>query len=103
LTDKLARNAAETSAVIADSNALIALEQIGQLSILQGVFGRVSIPPAVVREIAPTVPDLPEWIEVRSTKQASADHIFTARLGAGKTEAICLGLESPGSWIILDD
>jgi predicted nucleic acid-binding protein len=58
---------------------------------------------AVTREITPSVPDLPEWIEVRSTKQTSNDHIYTARLGAGKTEAICLGLESPDSWIILDD
>jgi predicted nucleic acid-binding protein len=92
-----------TRTVIADASALIALAQAGQLSLLHGLFGQIFIPLAVAREIEPSVPDLPEWIVVRPTKRPSVDHIFTARLGAGETEVLCLALDSPDSWIILDD
>jgi predicted nucleic acid-binding protein len=43
------------SSVVSNASPLIALEQIGQLPILKGLFGTVAAPPAVPREIAPIV------------------------------------------------
>jgi predicted nucleic acid-binding protein len=42
--------------VVSDASPLIALEQIGQLSILEKLVPRAAIivPPAVAREVAPT-------------------------------------------------
>jgi predicted nucleic acid-binding protein len=36
--------------VVCNASPLIALEQIGQLELLRHLFGRVLVPPAVVRE-----------------------------------------------------
>jgi predicted nucleic acid-binding protein len=37
--------------VVADTSPLIALHQLGQLSLLQRIFGEIHVPPAVAREI----------------------------------------------------
>ena len=43
------------AAVVADASVLIALGQIGQLSLLEKLFGEVMIPSAVAREVAPSL------------------------------------------------
>jgi predicted nucleic acid-binding protein len=45
---------------------LIALAQIGQLSLLQRLFGEIVIPPAVAHEVSPSLPQIPGWIETRA-------------------------------------
>jgi len=37
--------------VVADSSALIALQRIGRLELLHGLFGEIAVPPAVAREV----------------------------------------------------
>jgi len=37
--------------VVADTSPLIALHQLGQLSLLQRIFGEIHVPPTVAREI----------------------------------------------------
>jgi predicted nucleic acid-binding protein len=61
--------------VVADASALICLGWVDQLQILPALFSRIVVPPAVV----------------------------TAHLGAGETEVLCLGLELPDAWLVLDD
>ncbi len=41
--------------VVSDASPLIALEQIGRLSLLERLFAEVVVPPAVEREVAPPV------------------------------------------------
>ena len=88
--------------IVSNASALIALEQIGQLLLLQQIFGSVIVPPAVVREVAPTV-SLPPWIEQRNLTQPIGPHILRASLGAGESEAISLALELQARLVILDD
>jgi predicted nucleic acid-binding protein len=92
------------AAVIADSSALIALAQLGHLALLESLFGQILVPPAVAREVAPRTPGpiLPRWIELRAPRQRD-ERIIAAGLGPGETEVLCLGLETPESWVILDD
>ena len=54
-----------TAPVVADASPLIALQQIGQLHLLQALFSEVIVPPAVAREIQPSVPGVP-WIIERA-------------------------------------
>jgi hypothetical protein len=54
-----------TATVVADASPLIAFQQIGQLNLLQKVFMGVIVPPAVAREIQPTVPPRPSRISSR--------------------------------------
>jgi predicted nucleic acid-binding protein len=60
------------------------------------------VPPAVAHEIAPSIPSLPRWVELRAPRQ-SDERILAAGLGPGETEVLSLGLETASPWLILDD
>ena len=46
---------------------------------------------------------LPEWIRLESARDTQRQRELSTRLDAGKSSAIALALEKPGSLIILDD
>ncbi len=87
--------------VVSNSSPLIALEQIGNLNLLQKLFATVSIPPAVSRETTKIV--LPPWITEIPLAQPVGPQILRASLGPGESEAISLALEVGAQWVILDD
>ena len=91
-----------SSLVISNSSPLIALEQLDSLGLLERMFGSVVVPPAVAKEVAPTV-TLPEWIREQSLSQEIGSRILSASLGAGESEALSLALELDASLIILDE
>jgi hypothetical protein len=88
--------------VVADASVLIALDQIGQLSLLQKLFGVLLVPPAVTREVAPSLHQLPSWVQTRPLERPP-DARVKSSLDPGETEAICLALEVKADRIILDD
>ena len=88
--------------VISNASPLIALEQIGHLGLLKGLFSAVLIPPAVAREIAPTV-TLPAWVSEHAVTQPLGPQILRTALGPGESEAIALALEIGAQWVILDE
>jgi predicted nucleic acid-binding protein len=90
------------SGVVADASPLIAFAQIGQLPLLQVLFTTLLVPPAVGREIAPSVPSQP-WIAERQPTQPLAPHVLQAGLGAGESEAISLALELRADRLIVDE
>lgn len=75
--------------VISNASPLIALEQIGQLGLLEQLLHSIVVPPAVVREVSPSV-NLPVWITERALSQSVGPRILNASLGAGESEAISL-------------
>jgi len=88
--------------VVADASCLIHLDRIGQLGLLERLFGEVVVPPAVAREVEPAGLELPAWVHVQALA-APVPPVAAARtLGAGETEAIALAREL-GARIILDD
>jgi predicted nucleic acid-binding protein len=89
--------------VVADASAIICLGWVDQLQILPALFGRIVVPPAVAAEATHRQSALPAWIEVREPARPLDHRVVTARLGAGETEVLCLGLELDGAWLILDD
>jgi predicted nucleic acid-binding protein len=91
------------AAVVADTSPIIALHQLGQLSLLQRIFGEIYVPPAVARELSPGMPELPSWIVVRPLAQPIASDILRASLGAGESEALSLVLEVKAELVIVDD
>ncbi len=95
------------SLVVADTTPLNYLILIGQIEVLPKLFGKVLIPPAVVREMrhsqAPAsvvawAGNLPAWAEVRSPGGNSK-----LGIGAGEDEAISLALELGNVALLLDD
>ena len=95
------------SLVISDTTPLNYLILIGQIEVLPQLFGRLIVPPAVIREMQhPKAPPavstwagaLPAWVEVKAPK-AVAD----LKLDPGETEAIALALEMPNTALLVDD
>jgi predicted nucleic acid-binding protein len=87
--------------VVADTSPVIALAQIGQLSLLRALFSNVFVPPAVRAEIRSVTQ--PDWIEERPLADAVDPRVLVATLHAGEREAIALALEVGASHILLDD
>jgi predicted nucleic acid-binding protein len=72
-----------TAVVVADASPLIAFQQIGQLELLRAVFAELTVPPAVCREILPSVPPAP-WIVERRLTQPIAPLVLRANLAAAE-------------------
>lgn len=88
--------------VVADASPLIALSQIDCLHLLRKLFDIIYIPPAVAREVAPSV-TLPEWILQKDLVQEIGPTVLRFNLGLGESEAITLALELAARRLILDD
>jgi hypothetical protein len=88
---------------VADSSSLIHLEKIGQLALLESLFGKVAIPQAVADEVKRTLPELPSWIPIRRLSRTIPSTIARRSLGAGESEAMALALELRIPRVILDD
>jgi predicted nucleic acid-binding protein len=89
--------------VIADASPLIALHQIGQISLIEHLFDRILIPSAVAREVSPSLPSLPYWIVPRDLTRPIGSEILLASLGAGESETLALALEDGADLLILDE
>jgi len=51
---------------VSNSSPLIALAGIQRLDLLPAIFESILIPPAVAREIAPSIPVLPSWLRIQA-------------------------------------
>ena len=95
---------------IRNTSPLLYLHQVSELDLLRQLYGRVRLPPAVATElkadavlgIAVPSPDAIDWLEIRPVRNPDLIPLIND-LGPGEAEAIALGLEHPGSLIILDD
>jgi len=90
-------------AVVSNSSPLIALARIQRLDLLPAIFASVLIPPAVAREIAPSIPVPPTWLRIQAPNVAPPASLLRRRLGDGEWEALALASELKADWIILDD
>jgi predicted nucleic acid-binding protein len=90
-------------AVVSNSSPLIALARIQRLDLLPAIFESILIPPAVAREIAPSIRVLPDWLQIQAASVLPPAPVRRRRLGAGETEALALAIELRADWIILDD
>ncbi len=89
--------------VISNASPLIALARIQRLDLLRAIFRSVLIPPAVAREIKPSIPDVPDWLHVHVPTRLPPAPVLRRRLGDGEREAIALAIELEATQIILDD
>lgn len=81
-----------TAVVVADASPLIAFQEIGQLQLLRAVFGELTVPPSVLREVLASVSPEP-WIVERALTQPIVPLVLRANLGAGESEALSLAME----------
>lgn len=86
--------------VISDASCIIALEDIGELRILKGLFSQIIVTDIVKEEIQA---ELPNWIKVSKDYEERELKILKLELDVGEASAIALALKNPGSRIILDE
>lgn len=97
--------------VVADTSPLNYLVLIGQIEILQVLYGRVLVPSEVLAELAdsgapPEVSDWiqarPEWLQVRAA-QADQNDPALQEIDPGERAAILLAQEEPDVLLLIDD
>jgi hypothetical protein len=91
---------------VSNTSPLILLDKVGHLFLLERLFQKVIIPPAVDKEwLRPGGYSVPSWLSVEPLTpeaQKIADDLRT-RIDPGEAEAIALGSVMKPGWIILDD
>ena len=97
--------------IVCDSTALIGLAKIGNLELLEKIFGEIFVPNAVFIEVvergrgrpgANEVQDA-KWIRKRAVKDNRTVEMLVAEMGRGEAEVLVLGKELNADWLILDD
>lgn len=89
--------------IVSNSSPLIALARIKRLDLVPALLQSILIPPAVAREIAPSIRVLPPWVSVQAPAGRLAVLTSRGRLGDGEREAIALAVEVGAVAIIVDD
>ena len=100
--------------VVSDSSTLIHLTRIGRLALLKQLYTRITITPAVWREVveqgqgkagAVEVSDAltAGWLEVASPSDESLVRLLTRDLGDGESEVIALAIERKADLTLLDE
>ena len=86
--------------IISDTSCFIILTNIGELELLQKVYGQIITTPEIAAEFGEP---LPEWVEIAEVKDKYRQTILELQIDKGESSAIALALEMPGSVVILDD
>ncbi len=96
--------------VVSDTTPLNYLALVGEIELLPKIFGRVLIPPAVLKELmSDRTPEAvrrllvtaPSWLEIKSPSHGTAQRFD--HLDAGEAEAIALALETGAELFLVDD
>jgi len=86
--------------VISDTSCLIVLHKIGELDLLQKVYGEVTTTPEIAQEFSET---LPIWVKIEIVKDKKYQDFLETQVDWGEASAIALAKEHNNSLLILDD
>ncbi len=86
--------------VIADTSCLIVLDNIGELDLLEKLYGAVFITPEVAWEYGEAIP---VWFNIRTVENVIKKEAFERIVDVGEASSLALALELSESIIILDD
>jgi uncharacterized protein len=88
--------------IVSNSSCLIILLRLERLDLLRKMYGKITIPGSVKKEVFKRK-KAPDWIDVVEISQPVAYEILEKTLGQGESEAITLCLEAKADLLILDD
>ena len=86
--------------IISDTSCLIILDKIGELEILNKLFGVITTTGEVANEYGQ---ELPSWFEIREPSDRNYQSIIEASVDKGEASAIALAVELDDCLLIIDD
>ncbi len=86
--------------IISDTSCFIILSNIGELDLLQKLYGTVTTTLIVANEFGV---QLPEWVIVKAAVNQHYEHILALQVDIGEASAIALAIESEQCVLIVDD
>jgi predicted nucleic acid-binding protein len=97
--------------IVSNASPLINLARIGQLELLQQLYGELSVPEAVWREVVLEGAGQPgakevetaSWIRVQPAANRELVRALRQELDAGEAEAIALALEVEATFLLMDE
>ncbi len=97
--------------VVVNTTPLIALSHVGQLSVLQEMYGEIIIPEAVYRELSVksestckrAVDSSLDWIRVENIQNQMAKAMYKTQPHDGEVEVMILAKEVGADVVIIDD
>lgn len=87
-------------AIISDTSCFIILSNIGELELLNKIYGQIITTADIAKEYGEV---LPQWVEIVAVKDKYRQQLLEMQIDKGESSAIALALETPGCIIILDD
>jgi predicted nucleic acid-binding protein len=95
--------------VVADASTLIGLSRIGQLNLLEELYGEVFIPRAVYDEVVAESKygaekiKTAKYLKVQKITDSTLVDLFLGYLGRGEAEALTLSKEKKADFILIDE
>ena len=97
--------------VIVNSTPLIALCHVDQLEVLKSIYGEITIPQAVYKEISAKQDSICKkqvdaalgWIHVENIQNEMAKSMYKTQLHEGEVEVMILAKETEANLVIIDD
>ena len=97
--------------VVSNTSPIVNLAAIGHLHLLPALFGKITVPDAVYREIVVAGAGRPGadevwsagWTEVQAVQDRRMVRVLEADLHTGEAEALALALELGADWVLLDE
>ena len=86
--------------IIADTTCFIILTNIGELDLLQKVYGQIITTIDIATEYGEA---LPQWVETKIVSDKYRQQLLEMQIDKGEASAIALALETPECTVILDD
>lgn len=86
--------------IISDTSCLILLDKIGELQLLNKLFGKITITKEIAEEFNKVLPD---WFEINSPTNKTYQKILETSLDKGKASAIALAIEQEDCLLIIDE
>jgi predicted nucleic acid-binding protein len=88
------------NAIISDASCLILLEKIGELELLNKLYGTIITTEEVAMEFGNP---LPSWFEIKEPVNKNYQSIIDTSLDKGEASAIALAIEYEECLLIIDD
>ena len=86
--------------IISDTSCFIILSNIGELNLLQKVYGQIITTIEIATEFGEQLPD---WVSIHQVTDKYRQQLLEMQIDKGESSAISLALETPNCTIILDD